>query len=104
MILEDARDVALHQVADALAAELGIDAPLLIEQAENLIAIAVEHEISVEHVRQWIHYRTPDKEWTTAEFRRWARRYHDTNAELQRIWARESRHQDEPDEPEDFRY
>lgn len=72
MILPDVREAALEEVTRALRQEIGDD-PLLSQRAENLLAIVIDAHLSVEELLRWIEIRTPEKEWSADECRRWAK-------------------------------
>lgn len=71
------REYTLDRVARALAEELASadDVEGLRSHADALCAIADSLEIPFEALIRWTHYRAPDKEWSQAEFRRWATSY-----------------------------
>lgn len=80
MILRDAREVALDEVRRALSEVLRDESPLVLQRAENLVAIAEAYEVRIEDLIIWIHCSLPDKQWTSAEFKRWCVRYREAVA------------------------
>ena len=58
-----------------------------------LIAIAIDFEITVEELVSWIHFRAPEKRWSTREFTRWSRGLVEARRELERLREREASEQ-----------
>lgn len=70
------REYAVDRVSRGLAEELpSSDLDGLRSHADALCAIAESLEIPFEALIRWTHYRAPNKEWSQAEFRRWATSY-----------------------------
>ena len=77
---------ALSWTTTALREELpDMRTAWLTERAETLLAIAEEHHIAAEQLIEWIHYRNPDKQWSTAEWLRWCLKYRDTLAAIHHL-------------------
>lgn len=70
--MTSAREASVEWVARTLIEELRETAPHANQHAENLVAIAEEFEIKIEDLVRWIHLPAPRKQWTAAEFRRFA--------------------------------
>lgn len=82
-----AREASIDWVKRSLSEEMGeqaVTAEGLLQWAENLVAIAEHYEVAIEDLVQWIHYRSPLKEWTAAEWRRWCESYVDARRELEK--------------------
>jgi hypothetical protein len=69
-------------VRRALEDELRNDTAQIGTRAENLLAIAELYEIAIEDLVLWIHVNVPQKQWTSAEFRRWAQKFSADRARL----------------------
>lgn len=71
------------QVQHALAQVLAEADEAFRERAEALVAIAEHYQVPiVEALLPWIDIRTPDKEWSGVEWRRWCQRFSEARAEL----------------------
>ena len=69
----DLRTFAIDSVYHALRFEIHPAAAAgLRERAESLIAIAERAGMPIEQLIAWIHTPAPEKEWSLAEFRRYA--------------------------------
>lgn len=76
---EDPREAALDWTRRALLEELR-EAGQVRNRAENLVAIAIESRIPIEDLIMWIHEQAPGKQWSGAEFRRFAELYNEMKA------------------------
>lgn len=85
------RQQSLAEVRQALSEELGTHTPRLTDRAEMLESVAEDYGVTTEEIVQWIHFRTPEKRWSTAEFVRWCVSYSDARRELEKLWAEEKR-------------
>jgi hypothetical protein len=75
---QNARDEALARIAHALQEACKIeDVEQAKARAESLIAVAESFSVPVEGdgLLQWIYYKSPGKEWSVAEWRRWCEKY-----------------------------
>jgi hypothetical protein len=85
-----AREASIDWVKRALSEEIGeraVTGEELVQWAENLVAIAEHYGVAIEDLVQWIHFRSPLKEWTAAEWRRWCEKYVETRRELEKRMA-----------------
>ncbi len=74
---------AVAQVKHALAQVLEEADEAFRDRAETLVAIAEHYQVPiVEALLPWIDIRTPDKEWSGVEWRRWCQRFAEARAEL----------------------
>lgn len=85
------RQQALAEVRQALEEELGRHTPMLTRRAEMLEDMADRYAVTTDEIVQWIHFRAPDKRWSTEEFKRWCVNYADARRELETLWAEERR-------------
>jgi hypothetical protein len=90
MILRDARAEALSWVRQALLEELHAEPA---GRAEALVAIAIDYEVTIEELVQWIHFRAPGKLWSTREFIRWANGVRTLRQDLERLREQEAAEQ-----------
>lgn len=66
------RAASLDWVRRALAEQLRDNSADVGTRAENLVAIAEHYLVPIEDLVKWIHLAAPKKQWTAAEFRRFA--------------------------------
>ncbi len=83
MILPDVREAALEEVTQALEEVLRENSPLIAQRAENMVAIAIRHKVTIDHLLQWIHVQTPTKQWSASEWRRWCERFNELREQPQ---------------------
>jgi hypothetical protein len=78
---------ALKWVVLALASELAnhVRPVELLKRGNAMVAIAEANDVPIEAVIEWIHRRTPGKEWSAAEFRSYAHAIADTLQAVARI-------------------
>jgi hypothetical protein len=79
-------EASVEQVKHALAQVLEEADEAFRERAESLVAIAEHYDVPiVEALLPWIDIRTPEKEWSGVEWRRWCQRFSEARAELLRV-------------------
>lgn len=84
MIFQDAREVALQMVVQALKEELPGET-LITQRAENLVAIAVEQDVPIEYLVRWIRLSVRGRHWSASEWRRWCEKYREGLRETQAL-------------------
>jgi ribosomal protein L37AE/L43A len=69
------REASVDWVKRALSEALRDHSAQITTRAENLVAIAEDNRIPIEELVVWVYRKAPGKEWTAAEFRRFAEKY-----------------------------
>ena len=75
---------AVGQLARALEIATGASPSDVFERAETFHCIMTNYDVPLESAMEWIHTRTPAKEYSGVEFRAFCRTYADERAAARR--------------------